>query len=319
MSAYLWPLSRTTVIDLNGDVAPGAKLNFWTAGTTTPLVVYQDSALTVPHANIIEADAAGRWPAVYMTYTDYRQRVRTSAGTLLFDDDGIANPAPAETGGGGSVPDAELVKTGFIKFELGEGALSGFVRLNARSIGNAGSGATERANADTEDLYAYLYDRLPDTVCPVSGGRGANAAADFAANKALTLPDWRGITPAGLADMGNSTSTRLDGVTFAVGDSTTPGSSGGAATVTLTVDQMPSHGHPGSAANPGGAHSHQYFRNSTSFVGGTPVTNGPNLEAADTTSTAADHTHTLNITAQGGSQAHNNMQPFALVTFYIKL
>ncbi|WP_255985013.1 hypothetical protein, partial [Klebsiella pneumoniae] len=86
---------------------------------------------------MIAADAAGRWPAVYLPYTDYRQRVRTPGGTLLFDDDGISNPAPATSGGGGSVPADQLFQTGDVKFSLGSGALSGFVRLNGRTIGNA--------------------------------------------------------------------------------------------------------------------------------------------------------------------------------------
>ncbi|MCO5092676.1 hypothetical protein [Bosea sp. (in: a-proteobacteria)] len=209
MSAYLWPLSRTTVLDLNGDLVAGAWLNFWIAGTTTPLVAYADSALTAPLPNVIEADASGRWPAVYLPYTDYRQRVRTPGGTLLFDDDGIANPAPASSGGGGSIPASERFQTGDTKWSFDPGPLSGFVRLNARTIGNAGSGATERANDDTEDLYIWLWDRLTDAICPVSSGRGATGAADFAAGKTLQLPSMRGRAPFGLDDMGNSAANVL--------------------------------------------------------------------------------------------------------------
>lgn len=63
----------------------------------------------------------------------------------------------------------------------------GWIPLNDGTIGSASSGATTRANADTINLYTVLWS-YSNTICPVSGGRGANAAADFAANKTLRLP-----------------------------------------------------------------------------------------------------------------------------------
>jgi hypothetical protein len=67
----------------------------------------------------------------------------------------------------------------------------GWLLVEGGSIGSALSGATVRANADTDDLFAYFWNNLSDALAPVSGGRGASAAADFAANKRLTLPDCR--------------------------------------------------------------------------------------------------------------------------------
>jgi len=321
MAAFLWPLSRTTVLDLNGDVSPGALLNFFVAGTTTPtqLIVYTDSALSVPHPANIPADAAGRWPAVYMPYTDYRQRVRTAGGTLIFDDDGIANPAPAASGGGGTVPNDQLYKTGDPKWSFGTGALEGFVRLNARTIGNAGSGATERANDDTEDLYIWLWDRLNDTICPVSTGRGGSGAADFAAGKTLQLPNCRGKAPFGLDDMGNTAAGAFSGVTFSQGTATTPGANGGAATVALDVSQIPAHNHPGSVTAPAGNHQHGYLQNPNSggfTPGGTP---GGSSQTGGNTDITGEHQHGLSITTQGGGGAHLNMPPFFLVTWYLHL
>lgn len=66
---------------------------------------------------------------------------------------------------------------------------AGFVGLIGRTIGSATSGATERANADCETLFLQLWP-----VCSVVGGKGASAAADWSANKQLTLPDHRGRT-----------------------------------------------------------------------------------------------------------------------------
>lgn len=66
-------------------------------------------------------------------------------------------------------------------------ALTGWVKVDDGTIGNAASGATTRANADTVALFTHLYDTFSNSICPVSGGRGANAAADYAANKTITL------------------------------------------------------------------------------------------------------------------------------------
>jgi hypothetical protein len=62
--------------------------------------------------------------------------------------------------------------------------------------------------ADTSALFLYLWGA--DANLAVSGGRGGSAAADYAANKTIALPDWRGRALAGLDDMGNSAAGRLD-------------------------------------------------------------------------------------------------------------
>lgn len=86
---------------------------------------------------------------------------------------------------------------GFVGISFTAAAPTGWLNLQGGTIGNAASGAGARANADTAALFAYLWNNLSNSVAPVSGGRGANAAADFAANKTITLPDWRNRKPMG--------------------------------------------------------------------------------------------------------------------------
>lgn len=69
---------------------------------------------------------------------------------------------------------------------------AGWLLVDGKTIGNAASGATSRANADTASLFAELW-AFPAASTPIfdSAGavsaRGASAAADFAANKRIAL------------------------------------------------------------------------------------------------------------------------------------
>lgn len=85
-----------------------------------------------------------------------------------------------------------LFTTGDVKPTYKTTADSGWVMLDDGTIGSASSGATTRANADTEDLFTLLWNNTLDANCAVSTGRGANAAADFAANKTIALPKLLG-------------------------------------------------------------------------------------------------------------------------------
>jgi hypothetical protein len=101
------------------------------------------------------------------------------------------------------------------------------------------SGASERANADTQPLFIYAWQTYPDAICPVVGGRGASALADFNANKQITLLDMRGRTPFGLDDMGNAARGAFTSVPFSSGNATTGGSSAGTNGTTLSAAQIP--------------------------------------------------------------------------------
>jgi len=122
---------------------------------------------------------------------------------------------------------ASLQPTGLAQFYMGTTAPAGWVLANGGTIGNASSGASNRANADTEDLFTLLYNSMADAQAPVSGSRGAGAAADFALNKTITIPDMRGRAPVGTG--GTAPATH--------------GDNGGSETHTLIEAEMPSHTH----------------------------------------------------------------------------
>ena len=276
----MWNRSGAPEWDRNAVIAIGAIAHFYEAGTSTPKAVYQDGDESIVFEEDVETDGYGRWPAVFIPYGPYKIIVETAGGTELFSADDIQNPAPF-------TDDFELdqdsvLNTGDIFFSFKNGTRTGAVRCNGRTIGNASSGATERANADCEDLFAFLWNNVANGQAAVSGGRGASAAADFAANKTITLPNGCGAGPVGYADMGNTDNGELDDAPVVSGGPTTAASILGANTHTLLTAELAAHTHgAGSyAGDSNGAHTH-----------------------TATTSSDGAHTHTINITDPG----HNHI------------
>jgi len=311
--AGIWPLSYTQCIGLNGRPQVGARAYFFEAGTTTPLQTYTDYTLAVPNPSYIETDGYGRWPAAFLDDSAagfYRVRVTEANGTTIFDVD--AQPIVGPNAGGGGDPPApvdpdSLMKTGDIKIRYSTGVIAGFVRGNGRTIGSATSGASERANADTQPLYEYLWETDPDLV--VSGGRGVSATADFEANKPMALPDFRGMVLGGLDGMGNSAAGRLPGL-VSVGDTT------GEVSRTLVAANIPT---VTGTTNTAGAHTHNFngygYQPSTGSGGysQTWVGNGTR-----TTESAGAHSHTVTV-GNASPTSFSIVQPTKGITVYFKL
>lgn len=215
----------------------GGLLYFYAAGTTTPQSAYQDISLTIPWPNPITLDSGGNVPQLFFADGYVKFRLANSAGVTQIEADFVLVLGP--TSGGGAAPSVDpttILQTGWLQPIYGTGAVTGFVRANGRTIGSASSGASERANADTVALFSFLYGQ--DANLAVSGGRGVSAAADYAANKTIALPDWRGRAMAFLDDMGNSAAGRLTSTYFGTA-ATVLGAAGGAEKETLAAGQIP--------------------------------------------------------------------------------
>jgi hypothetical protein len=118
------------------------------------------------------------------------------------------------------------IATGIMHDYVGATPPTGFILADGRTLGSAASAATNRANADTVNLFTLLWNSMADAQATVSTGRGASAAADFAANKTITVPDFRGRTGIGKDDMGGSAANRVTNA-ISVIPGTTLGASGG--------------------------------------------------------------------------------------------
>lgn len=228
----------TQQLDEFGQPMAGGKLYLIQAGTvSTPQNGFIDSALTLPLPNPIILDASGRLPQFFLADGSIKIRLTDLNGVEKLVADGLIVTGASSGGGGGSPVDPTTVlQTGWLQAIYGVGVVTGFVRCNARTIGSATSGATERANADTSALFNFLWNGDPNLV--VSTGRGGSAGADFAANKNIALPDWRGRALAALDDMGNTAAGRLTATFFGTA-ATVLGAAGGTQSSTILTANLP--------------------------------------------------------------------------------
>lgn len=169
--------------------------------------------------------------------------------------------------------------TGDVKSTYSATAGSGWLMLDDTTIGNAVSGATH-ADPSMQALFILLYTNIPDTLCPVSGGRTGNALNDFNANKTLTL-------------------AKILGKALAAATATTRvlGYHEGEYTHTLTNAELAAHSHsisnfplgPWDERQAGGG-----------LLGCTSISS-------------------QNTNSDGSGSAHNNTQPTAYINYKIKL
>lgn len=238
MAAGTLPIAMAQQVDINGQPIAGCLVNFFVAGTpSAPQNSYSDFGLSQNPNSVLQCDQTGRVPMFWLADGLVHVRMTDASGVPIIDTTmQVLGPSSGGGGGGGTVDPTAILTTGDLKGRFGTGAISGFVRCNNLTIGNASSGATERANADTQSLFVYLY--TVDSTLVVSGGRTGNALNDYNANKTIATPDWRGRAMAFMDDMGNSAAGRLTVAGFGA-SATVLGAVGGQEIWALTLAQIP--------------------------------------------------------------------------------
>lgn len=239
-------------------------------------------------------------------------RWNESSGNIEFSTDGSTSQAFVGT------------PVGVVMDYFGAAAPSGWLLLSGRTIGNGASGGTERANADTENLFILLCEAMDNTILVIedSSGtpttRGVDCETDFAANKRLPLPDARGRALIGQDDMGGTSANRMS-TPF---DGDVLGQSGGAQTHTLTSGELAAHTHDLSnhyhlgAFNSGGAIGNGRY-GSDSASNNTWAEAGGGLATTTAARTSGPSTNTSG--SAGSGSAHNNTQPSLVANKIIKL
>ncbi len=320
MAGTLFGLPLSQQADATGTPISGGLLYIYDANTSTPSQTFSDFSLSTLQTFPIELDSAGRIPSFYVDDGSYRARLTTSAGIEVFDEQSITSigASAGSSGSSSSIDDSVVFQTGDVLWNAIIGTRSGWVRANGRTVGSGASSATERANGDTQALFEYLWNNFSNTLCPVSGGRGATATADFNANKAIGTIDLRGRALFGLSDMGNSDSSRLTAGT------PTAISTGGAEKQTIATGNLPSHTHTGTTDSGGVNHTHSagsFATQGSQNAGTGNARNEANSDTSKTTGSASAflHTHTFTTDATGSGTALATTPPYMLGTWYLKL
>lgn len=243
-------------------------------------------------------------------------------GDLAYLSPGAENAVMAIRNG---VPfwSSQVFISGMMMDYVGLTAPTGWVMANGMSIGDATSGANGRSNADCEYLFTMLWEAFPNDILAVSGGRGANAAADWAAHKSIVLPDLRGRVTVGRDEMGYSAAGRVTGLD----DPDQIGSSGGVDKNTLGTEHLPPHRHWGfNTLDLLGSNGHPDI---TPYTYAARAAGAETLRYAIRTNAGTQQEPTTSLSSlpvvNGSVQTSmtanpiDNMQPFMLMTKIIKL
>lgn len=203
--------------------------------------------------------------------------------------------------------------TGDVKVTYNPAAPAGWILLNDGSIGNAGSGAVTRAAPDCQALFELMWTISVDDFCPVYAagtwtrtGRGASAAADWAAARHLLLPKTIGHV------------FGCWGVSSHLGASLGIATWHGAHSVALNVGHLPQHSHTFSIPN----HNHALARSLPNFVAGKSSSSGPYTladQASGITWSEAGGGHSGNTSSAGSGAPLSVIQPTTYANYIIKL
>jgi microcystin-dependent protein len=170
--------------------------------------------------------------------------------------------------------------TGDVELTLRSTPKPGTLLLNGQTVNRV----------DYPDLWQWAQDQSLVIAGLFTSGNGTTT---------FGLPDFRGRVPVGVGTLGSDT--------YALG------ALGGAARVTLTEAQMPSHSHSGDTSTNGSHGGHfpgsQYLAQA-----------GPDFGLAAWNSGGSgngNHSHSLNVDDTGGDQAHENRPPYLALNFLI--
>lgn len=238
--------------------------------------------------------------------------------------------------------------TGDVKLTMKTAADTGWIMCSDGTIGSATSGATY-ANANAQALFLLLWTNIIDAWAPVVGGRGGSAAADWAANKRITLTKMLGralaISGAGVGLTARVLGQNLgeEGVVLSEANLAAHVHSGPVHTHSTPnhVHSVTDPGHGHGVTDPGHEHGTGMGSVFISYVGVGPhnnseygigniptnsATTGISVDGAVTgisiSSSGGGTTGAASVAntgSAGGATAHNNMQPTSFLNAMIKL
>lgn len=281
------------------------------------------------------ADVSGNNIAdTYVTKSALASSVTTGTGkvtTLTATDNTFTNVTITGTT---SVPTANegnsskaIANTEFVAKSISalvNGAPDQLNTLNelAKALGNDSNFASTMTaelakklnSTEAESTYATKQEArvLPGTVTAFSG----TIKDGFPVNKNTGLVDreWH------LCDGTNGTPDLRNRFIYG-GDGTNSGTTGGEASVTLTKDNIPEHSHTASETEAGN-HTHTlttFFGSGTDHYNNVSCSYTDHIQETATVDSSGNHTHNITIGNTGGGRPHNNMPPYYVLAWIMKL
>ena len=271
------------------------------------------------------------------TNQDFKVNIAPTGGSNIFS---VSTDYNSQVGDASAFQteftfDDYLVSTSGVKFNAKVSGLT-FILMQAYYNGNPVTTINDNGNVGLG--YTDPLKRLEvNGEIKVSG----NISADKFTGKGIapmgSIVMWSGNTtsiPSGwaLCDGNNGTPNLMDRFVVGAGDTYSVDNTGGENSVTLIIDQMPSHNH-GGTTNSTGAHTHKIVRDQNDNNGSLSLawkSDDGNYEEYDLfghsstanwgkTNSTGNHTHTLNVSNTGGGQAHENRPPFYALAFIMRI
>jgi hypothetical protein len=273
-TASILPPAKTQLFDNNGNPLVSGKVDYFVPGTTTRKTTWQDSGQTIPNANPVILDGAGR--ALMLGNGSYRQVVRDRLNNVIWDQ--VTSSTGSGGGGGGSatVGDGQAVGTmqvwmGFTApaayaFAFGqEFTRAGFPELfsaltSNQTVSCTSGSSTLTSVGNTEQLAigsaiestclnagAVIVSKTISTIIASTNAIiSTTSTARFfpygRGDGSLTfnVPDMRGRVPAGRDNMGGVAANRLTASTNGFGlDANGIGVAGGSQSQIVTQLKLP--------------------------------------------------------------------------------
>ncbi len=356
-TASILPPAKTQLLDNNGKPLVQGTVDYYVPGTTTRKTTWQDSGQTIPNANPVVLDSAGR--ALMLGNGSYRQVVKDRLNNVIWDQ----VTSSTGSGGGGTtatVGDGQPVGSiqawsGFVApasyaFSYGqEFTRAGFPELLAAitsqqnvscTLGNptlTGIGNTQSLPIGAKIESTCLNPGatvLSKTISTVVASANAiittNTSARFFpygngdGSLTFNVPDLRGMVLAGRDNMGGVIAGRLTTVGSGV-DGPSIGGAGGAQNQTIAQMYLPNNAFPlaGTPAVINSTGTASSDKLGLQVTAGTNLANGSGLYVAGnqsiSVSVSANYTPAGTILLNGGTQVPlRTTQPTTMVNYVIK-
>ena len=177
---------------------------------------------------------------------------------------------------------------------------------------------SEFTDGTTRLVVTQSFGVLPGTVTAFSGTFKDGYPVDK--NTGLVNREWH------LCD-GTSGTPDLCSRFIYGGDGSNNGTTGGEESVTLSMEQIPKHHFSGTTST-SGEHKHAFSsardtshtdRNTTRFEDTDDFSRTRSRLKNDYTENAGKHNHTFTTNTLGGGQPHNNMPPYHVLAYIMKL